>query len=77
MSNKPRVNIENDSWNKRKGLRITIRSLHDGFMQGNMYSVTDARYLATEINKACDRVEKEESTTKSAYMELGRKLGFI
>lgn len=74
---KPRVKINNSLWNRQNGLRITVRTLHDGFSKGRMYSVEHARYLAKLLNEACDEIEREPGLCKEAFLELGRKLGFI
>ena len=74
---KPRVKINNDSWNRGNGLRITVRTGHDGFSRGSMYSVEHARYLAKLLNEACDEIESEHGICKSAFLDLGKKLGFI
>ena len=57
----PRVKINNSKWHKDNGLRITVRTLHDGFKGGGMYSVEHARLLAEKLIKACDDVESERN----------------
>lgn len=56
---KPRVTTCSDDWNRANGLRIIVHSLHDGFASGHMYTVMHARYLARELDAACDVVERE------------------
>jgi len=73
----PKVSTENDIWNKKNGLRITVHTLHDGFSAGNMYSIEHARILAKKLNDACDEVEAESQVCKEAFLSLGRNLGYI
>jgi len=69
---KPIININRSSWHKTNGLRITVKTEHDGFCTGQMYSVEDARYLAKELNKACDEIEAEGSMCKKQFINLGK-----
>jgi hypothetical protein len=54
----PRVTTNDEEWHINNGMRITVHTLHDGFITGSMYSVDHARYLAAELNKACDKIEE-------------------
>jgi hypothetical protein len=73
----PKVCVESSCWHKENGLRLVVHSLHDGFKNGNMYSVAHARILALKLNEACDEVENENRFCKEAFLNLGKKLGFI
>ena len=77
MSTKPRVLIEHSDWHKDIGLRITVRTKHDAFSTGSMYSVADARHLANALLAACEEIENENPRCKQEFIDLGRKLGFI
>lgn len=70
----PRVTTNDEKWHIDNGLRITVHTLHDGFRTGSMYSVDHARYLAAELNKACDRIEQEHISPEqieSIYTRYG------
>lgn len=74
--NEPRVSINHDLWNLKNGLRITVHSQHDGYSRGHMWSIKHARYLAKELNAACDELEKH-SSCKELFLKFGREMGFI
>jgi hypothetical protein len=73
----PQVTTNHSKWNRENGLRITVKTLHDGFKTGRMFSVEHARGLASKLNQACDDVESEHGSAKQLYLDMGRKLGFI
>ena len=55
----PTVITNDEEWHINNGMRITVHTLHDGFRTGSMYSVDHARYLAAELNNACDKIERQ------------------
>ena len=78
----PIVRINNQSWHKLNGLRITTITGHGG--GDNMYSIADARELSRLLKEACDEVEGSENVCKEvedvckeAFLTIGKKLGFI
>jgi len=77
IDRKPEVKIEQSEWKRENGLRITVKTLHNGFTNGKMYSVEHARDLANKLNQACDDIESENGMAKQLFLDAGRKLGFI